>query len=150
MIVKTHVVDPQAAPPNSSLMRSITLVGVVLVAVIIWLIPQPVGVQARAWHLFAIFVATIVGIIVKPLPMGAIAMLGIGATALTGTLTISQAQRDKPSDLVCCGRSMVEVARALVSFHHTLFRLSRKTVGAWPAIFRNTRLKWVNDWKPTA
>ena len=28
-------------------------------------------------------------------------------------------------------------------------KTSRKTVGASPAIFRNTRLKWVNDWKPT-
>jgi divalent anion:Na+ symporter, DASS family len=88
MIANAHVVDPKAS--NSSLMRSLTLVGVILVAAIIWLIPQPVGVQPRAWHLFAIFVATIVGIIIKPLPMGAIAMLGIGATALTGTLTISQ------------------------------------------------------------
>ncbi len=40
-------------------------------------------------HLFAIFVTTIVGIILKPLPMGAVAMIGIGATALTKTLTIA-------------------------------------------------------------
>jgi di/tricarboxylate transporter len=39
----------------------------------------------------AIFVAAIVGIITKPLPMGAIALFGIAATALTGTLTINQA-----------------------------------------------------------
>jgi di/tricarboxylate transporter len=59
----------------------------------IWLIPAPAGVEPRAWHLLAIFVATIVGIILKPLPMGAIAMIGIAVTALTGTLTINQAQR---------------------------------------------------------
>jgi DASS family divalent anion:Na+ symporter len=39
----------------------------------------------------AIFVATIVGVITKPLPMGAIALFGIAATALSGTLTINQA-----------------------------------------------------------
>ena len=50
-----------------------------------------VRVEPRAWHLLAIFVATIVGIIVKPLPMGAMALLGIAATALSGTLTINQA-----------------------------------------------------------
>jgi DASS family divalent anion:Na+ symporter len=67
------------------------LVAVLLLAVVIWLIPPPSGVQPRAWHLLAIFVATIVGIITKPLPMGAIALFGIAATALTRTLSINQA-----------------------------------------------------------
>ncbi len=44
----------------------------------------------NAWHLFAIFVGTIVALITKPLPMGAIAMIAIVLTALTGTLTIAQ------------------------------------------------------------
>ena len=42
-------------------------------------------------HLLAVFVATIVGIILKPLPMGAVAVVGICATAITGTLTITEA-----------------------------------------------------------
>ena len=62
----------------------------VLVGIVLWFIPEPEGVDARAWHLLAIFVATIVGIISKPLPMGAVAMIGITVTALTGTLTIGQ------------------------------------------------------------
>jgi divalent anion:Na+ symporter, DASS family len=70
------------------------------VGLTIWLIPPPrVAADAlpqgadmvKAWHLLAIFAATIVGIIVKPLPMGAVAMLGIAASALTGTLTIADA-----------------------------------------------------------
>ncbi|GLH67130.1 anion permease [Geothrix edaphica] len=43
----------------------------------------------KGLHLFAIFVTTIVGIIVKALPMGAVAMIGIAVTALTGTLGIA-------------------------------------------------------------
>src|SRR5512133_2798539 len=43
----------------------------------------------RGLHLFAIFVSTIVGIIVKALPMGAVAMVGIAITALSGTLGIA-------------------------------------------------------------
>lgn len=62
-----------------------------LIGLIIWFIPPPEGVQVQAWHLLAIFVATIVGIIAKPLPMGAVAMLGITATALTNTLSIKEA-----------------------------------------------------------
>ncbi len=61
-----------------------------LVGIVLWFIPEPEGVDVKAWHLLAIFVATIVGIISKPLPMGAVAMLGITVTALTGTLTIGQ------------------------------------------------------------
>jgi len=42
-------------------------------------------------HLLALLLATIVGIILKPLPMGAVAMVGIGATAASGTLEVGQA-----------------------------------------------------------
>ena len=41
----------------------------VLMGLIIWCIPAPGGVEIAAWHLFAIFVATIVGIILRPIPM---------------------------------------------------------------------------------
>ena len=43
----------------------------------------------RGLHLFAIFVATILGIILRPLPMGAVAMIGVGLTAITGTLPVT-------------------------------------------------------------
>jgi len=42
----------------------------------------------RGLHLFAIFVATILGIILRPLPMGAVAIIGVALTAITGTLSI--------------------------------------------------------------
>jgi len=56
----------------------------------IWLAPVPEGLSAQAWHLLAIFVATVTGIIVSPLPMGAIALLGIVCTMVTGTLTVNE------------------------------------------------------------
>lgn len=71
--------------------RMIPLLITVGIGIIIWFIPPPQGVTGEAWHLLAIFVATIVGIISKPLPMGAVAIVGIAATALTGTLKITDA-----------------------------------------------------------
>jgi len=53
------------------------------VALIIWFIPVPEGVTENAWHLFAIFAATILGIILKAAPMGTMCMMAIGFTALT-------------------------------------------------------------------
>jgi DASS family divalent anion:Na+ symporter len=61
------------------------------VGLLLWSVPAPQGVDARAMHLLAIFIATIVGIMAKPLPMGAVAIIGICATAFTGTLAIAEA-----------------------------------------------------------
>ena len=70
--------------------RLLRLAGALVIGVALWFTPPPDGVDIRAWHLLAIFVATIVGIIASPFPMGAVAMFGIAATSLTGTLTIEQ------------------------------------------------------------
>jgi DASS family divalent anion:Na+ symporter len=61
------------------------------VGLLLWFVPAPEGVDSRAMHLLAVFIATIVGIMAKPLPMGAVAIIGICATAFTGTLTIGEA-----------------------------------------------------------
>ena len=44
------------------------------VGVVIWCMPVPEGVKAEAWHLLAVFVATIVAIVLEPLPMGAVVL----------------------------------------------------------------------------
>ena len=67
------------------------LAAVVLVGAVIWLVPAPAGVQPRAWQLLAIFVATMVGIVLRPLPMGAVALIAVAVAVLSGTLTIAEA-----------------------------------------------------------
>lgn len=64
---------------------------VLIIGAVIWLIPVPEGLKPQAWHLLAIFVATIAGIIMQPLPMGAMALIGITVAAMTNTLTVPQA-----------------------------------------------------------
>src|SRR6218665_2602164 len=56
------------------------------IGIAIWLIPAPNGVVIEAWHLFAIFVATILGIILKAAPMGTMCMIAIALTAFTQVL----------------------------------------------------------------
>lgn len=58
---------------------------------LLWFLPAPAGVTAKAWHLLAVFIATIVGIITTPLPLGAVAMLGLGAAMITKVLTFAEA-----------------------------------------------------------
>ncbi|CAM6049482.1 unnamed protein product [Sphagnum compactum] len=61
------------------------------VGIILWFVPAPTGVTKNAWQLLAIFLATIVGIITQPLPLGAVALMGLGAAVLTKTLTFTAA-----------------------------------------------------------
>jgi len=57
----------------------------------LWFIPTPEGLTPQSWHLFAIFVATIVGFITQPLPIGGVSIVVITVAALTGTLKIGEA-----------------------------------------------------------
>lgn len=66
-----------------------------MIALLIWfVIPVPMGVDPKAWHLLAVFVGTIVAIIGKALPIGAIAMISIIVVALTGVTA------DTPKDAI--------------------------------------------------
>ena len=64
---------------------------VIIIGVIIWYSPMPAGVKPAAWHLLAIFAATIIGLILTPVPMGAVVIIGVMATTLTGVLKIGEA-----------------------------------------------------------
>jgi DASS family divalent anion:Na+ symporter len=88
--VKTHPTTSRT-PVRSARSVGIRFAVAVAVAAAIWLLPAPEGVTAEAWHLLAIFVGTIVGIILEPLPMGAVAVCGIAAVTLTGTLRLDDA-----------------------------------------------------------
>ena len=61
-----------------------------IVGFIIWNLPAPEGVTTQAIHMFAIFVFTVMGIILRPLPMGTVAFLGLMLTSATKTLTFEQ------------------------------------------------------------
>jgi DASS family divalent anion:Na+ symporter len=88
-----RVVDPPTVESDQLPLRSrlIRWAVVLLAGLVVLLIPVPAGISKQSWHLFAIFVATIVGSIVRPMPGGAVVLLGVAALALTGTLPIDQA-----------------------------------------------------------
>ncbi|MGH9860729.1 MAG: SLC13 family permease, partial [Candidatus Acidiferrales bacterium] len=64
---------------------------VVAAAVVVLLLPRPEGVSAEGWRLLAIFVATIVGLIAQPLPMGALVIIAITVAAITKTVSVQVA-----------------------------------------------------------
>ncbi|GKX53243.1 anion permease [Budvicia aquatica] len=62
----------------------------ILIGMIIWFIPVPDGLTPQAWHLFALMVAIIIGFILQPVPVGAVAFIGITVIVLTETLKLSE------------------------------------------------------------
>jgi DASS family divalent anion:Na+ symporter len=72
----------------STLIRWLAVVGSALL--VLWF-PAPSGISVESWRLLAIFTATIVGSIVRPLPAGAVVFLGVSTIALTNTLPTAKA-----------------------------------------------------------
>lgn len=60
----------------------------------------PAGITVKAWQILAIFMATIVGSILRPLPAGAVVLFGVCAMAVTGTMTPAEALRGYADPLV--------------------------------------------------
>jgi len=87
----TESLMPSRGEPAVPTVRTGRLVATALVGLGLWFLPVPVGVEPGAWKLLAIFVATIAGIILRPLPTGAVALVATGVAVLSRTLTIEEA-----------------------------------------------------------
>jgi len=72
-------------------MNSVKLSISFLIGLGVWFLPIPEGLTPQAWHLFAIFLATISAIVMRPFPMPASALIGLAAVVLTHTLTFEEA-----------------------------------------------------------
>ncbi len=62
-----------------------------VVAIVIWFAPVPSGLTAPAWHLFAVFVASIGSVLIGAYPLLTSTMLAVAAVVITGTLTPAKA-----------------------------------------------------------
>src|SRR5262249_58731310 len=74
--------EPAREPPKR-IARAIAIA----VALAIWFIPPPGRLTPQAWHLFAIFGATILSVVIGAFPILTASVLGIAAAVLSGTVT---------------------------------------------------------------
>lgn len=72
----------------SPLVRGLMCVGI---GAIIWFIPAPAGVGPQAWGLLAVFMATIAGFILQPMPIGAIAIIACALLPVLGIMNAGDA-----------------------------------------------------------
>jgi len=82
--------------------------------IVLWLLPVPDGVTTQGWHLFIIFMLTILGLIIKPLPMGAMAFTAIAVVVLTKTLTLKMTLSSFSSNIVWLIISAFLLARGFI------------------------------------
>ena len=71
---------PRGRPARATIIKAVApfaLAGLIL------LIPRPAAVEPAGWAVFAIFAGTILGLILRPLPLGAVALIGLTATMLS-------------------------------------------------------------------
>lgn len=98
--------QPSSSPPTTP-KRSVGLSASlwkylvpVAIGVVLWFLPAPAGLQAKAWHMFAVFVATIAGIMTAPLPMSAVAIIGATVGVLVGVISFADVTKSTGTDLV--------------------------------------------------
>jgi len=61
------------------------------IAIGLWFTPVAAGLTTPAWHLFAIFLAAIVSVLISAFPLLTSTMLAVAAVVLTGTITPQKA-----------------------------------------------------------
>jgi DASS family divalent anion:Na+ symporter len=83
-----------------SFLKSSPLLWIACLFIGLWLLPTPEGLTLQTWHLFIIFLCTLIGIISNTLPMGAWAIFALAICTISNTLTIKQALSTFSSNII--------------------------------------------------
>ena len=116
--------------------------GCLLLAAAIWAWPVPDGLTPAAWHLFAIFAATIASVVVGALPILAASILGASIAVLAGVIPAADAWAGFANGTILLIVTAFLVARAVVTCglgerigHFVVSRFGRSTLGLGYSLF---------------
>lgn len=76
-----------SAPPPVERPKRLARVVAIGIALVIWFVPPPGSLTNQAWHLFAIFAATILSVVIGAFPILTASVFAVAAAVLTGTLS---------------------------------------------------------------
>jgi DASS family divalent anion:Na+ symporter len=115
---------------------------VVALALGIWFSPVPEGLVPAAWHLFALFVAAIVSVVIGAFPILTSSVLALAAAVLTGTLAPAKAYSGFANATILLIVVAFLVARAVVKCglgerlgHLVVSAFGRSTLGLGYSVF---------------
>jgi DASS family divalent anion:Na+ symporter len=106
--------EKEAPHNHAGRVRVIKWAIIVACALAIAAAPVPEGITAQSWRLLAIFVATITGAILRPVPGGAIVLLGITALALSGAMSVGEALRGYADPIVWLVLAAFMISRGMI------------------------------------
>lgn len=116
--------------------NTIPLLISVAIGALIWMLPVPTGVEPKAWHLLAVFIGLIMGLIGKALPMGGMSFLALTILIVTHTLTIKEALSGFAHPIIwlvvaafLLSRSFIKTGLGMRMAYHLVALLGRKTLG---------------------
>jgi DASS family divalent anion:Na+ symporter len=89
-------------------------ISVLIFGIILWFLPTPEGLKPEAWHLFAIFMTTIVAVILNALPIFTSSIFALSIAVLTNTLTAKQAFSGFSEDFILLVVTAFLIARGVV------------------------------------
>jgi len=102
----------------------------------IWFVPPPGTLSPQAWHLFAIFAATILSVVIGAFPILTASVLAVAAAVLTGTLSANDAYAGFSNPTIVLIIVAFLVARAVVKCglgerlgHRAISLFGRSTLG---------------------
>ncbi|HXT14241.1 MAG TPA: DASS family sodium-coupled anion symporter [Gemmatimonadaceae bacterium] len=84
------------------------------IALAVWFVPPPGSLTAQAWHLFAIFAATILSVVIGAFPILTASVIAIAAAVLSGTLSAGDAYAGFANPTIVLIIVAFLVARAVV------------------------------------
>jgi DASS family divalent anion:Na+ symporter len=82
---------------------------------IVYVVPKPDAVTPAGWRLFGIFVAAVAGLVVEPIPGGAIVLIAVTLTPILGGLSLSQALSGYADSTVWLVMAAFFISRALIN-----------------------------------
>ncbi|MBI4442995.1 MAG: DASS family sodium-coupled anion symporter [Acidobacteria bacterium] len=102
----------KSLPPSRSRLIS---TGIILAAVgVILVFPRPQAIEPQGWHLLAIFVGTILALMLRPIPEGGAVLIALTVVIATGTLPPAKALSGYSNSTVWLVLAAFFIARALI------------------------------------
>jgi DASS family divalent anion:Na+ symporter len=113
-VTDTSTTNAEGARRQTRRSRIVKWSVIVLAALAVAFAPVPSGITPQAWRLLAIFIATIIGSILRPVPGGAMVLLGVSAIVVTGALPVDQALRGYADPIVWLVLAAFMMSRGMI------------------------------------
>jgi DASS family divalent anion:Na+ symporter len=107
------MVGMSGAPQQGRLWRA--AIPIALFLLIAFVAPRPESITPAGWRLFAIFVATIAGLILQPLAGGALVLIAVTLSSAFGGLTVAQALAGYSDSTVWLVMAAFFISRSLLN-----------------------------------